>query len=162
MIPERVNIFFHVFQINDQISLMASSSSQPLIPPDLIHGVPSKASPLQSSKFNFIPSLSSSASANSFIPSRESNLSTQTNIRTTSGRKKVRDKNLSIFNFNFLGNFKIRPSPLSTPSSQIQKMESSKSFQPNLNNFPTKPGLSRPLLSKRKTACDGYLTSNNE
>ena len=157
MIPERVNLFFHVFQINDQITLMASSSSQPLIPPDLIHGVPSKASPLQSSKFNFIPS---SASANSFIPSRESNLSTQTNIRTTSGRKKVRDKNLSIFHFSFLGNFKIRPSPLSTQCSQ--KMESSKSFQPNLNNFQTKPGLGRPLLSKRKTACDGYLTSNNE
>lgn len=122
---------------------MASSSSQPLIPPDLIHGVPSKASPLQSSKFNFIPSLSS-ASTNSFIPSRESNPTT--NIRSTSG------------------NFKIRPSPLSTPCShsQIQKMESSKSFQPNLNNFQTKPGPGRPLLSKRKTACDGYLTSNNE
>ena len=89
MIPERVNIFFHVFQINGQISLMASSSSQPLIPPDLIHGVPSKASPLQSSKFNFIPSLSS-ASADSFTPSRESN--TQTNIRASSGRKKVREK----------------------------------------------------------------------
>ena len=98
MIPERVNLFFHVFQINGQISLMASSSSQPLIPPDLIHGVPSDASPLQSSKFNFIPNLSG-ASTNSFIPSRESN--TQTNIRTTSGRKKVRDKNLSIFNFVF-------------------------------------------------------------
>ena len=98
MIPERVNLFFHVFQINGQISLMASSSSQPLIPPDLIHGVPSDASPLQSSKFNFIPNLSA-ASTNSFIPSRESN--NQTNIRTTSGRKKVRDKNLSIFNFVF-------------------------------------------------------------
>ena len=85
MIPERVNIFFHVFQINDLILLMASSSSPPLMPPDLIHGVPSKASPLQSSKFNFIPSLSS-ASTNSFVPPRESNL--QTNIRATSGRKK--------------------------------------------------------------------------
>ena len=139
---------------------MASSSSQPLIPPDLIHGVPSKASPLQSSKFNFIPSLSS-APTNSFIPSRESNPATH--IRSTSGRKKVRDKTLDI-KFCFPGNFKIRPSPLSTPCShsQIQKMESSKSFQPNLNNFQTKPGPGRPLLSKRKTACDGYLTSNNE
>ena len=77
---------------------MASSSSPPLLPPDLIHGVPSKASPLQSSKFNFIPTLSSAAT-NSFIPSRESNL--QTNIRSTSGGKKVRDINLSIFNFIF-------------------------------------------------------------
>ena len=93
MIPERLNIFFSCFQINDLISLMASSSSQPLIPPDLIHGVPSKASPLQSSKFNFIPSLSS-ASTNSFIPSRESNPTT--NIRSTSGRKKVKDKTLDI------------------------------------------------------------------
>ena len=100
MIPEMREwiYFFHVFQINDLIWLMASSSSQPLMPPDLIHGVPSKASPLQSSKFNFIPSLSSpspSPATNSFIPSREPNLSS--NSRSTSGRKKV-NINLSIFN----------------------------------------------------------------
>ena len=102
MIPEMREwiYFFHVFQINDLIWLMASSSSQPLMPPDLIHGVPSKASPLQSSKFNFIPNMSSpSPATNSFIPSREPNL--QTNSRSTSGRKKVRDINLSIFNFVF-------------------------------------------------------------
>ena len=103
MIPEMREwiYFFHVFQINDLIWLMASSSSQPLMPPDLIHGVPSKASPLQSSKFNFIPSLSSpspSPTTNSFIPSREQNLSS--NSRSTSGRKKV-NINLSIFNLFF-------------------------------------------------------------
>ena len=65
MIPERLNIFFSCFQINDLISLMASSSSQPLIPPDLIHGVPSKASPLQASKFNFISSREANLRSNS-------------------------------------------------------------------------------------------------
>jgi len=111
---------------------MASSGSPTLVQPDLIHGVPSKASPLQSSKFNFMPSLSTSTG--SFIPSRESSL------RSNSG------------------NFKIRPSPLSTQYSQAQNSrESSRSFQPNLNKA---AGISRPLLSKRKTVCDAI--SNNE
>ena len=45
---------------------MASHGAPTLVQPDLIHGVQSKASPLQSSKFNFIPGRSSSAREASF------------------------------------------------------------------------------------------------
>ena len=57
--------FFTVFQTDDK-GVMASHGAPTLVQPDLIHGVQSKASPLQSSKFNFIPSRSSSAREASF------------------------------------------------------------------------------------------------
>jgi len=55
--------------------MMESQGSSTLLQPDLIHGVPSKASPLQASKFNFIPSRAAST--------REANL------RSNSGNFKI-------------------------------------------------------------------------
>ena len=56
---------------------MTSSSPPQILPPDLIHGVPKKTCPLQSSKFNFIPSISSSQSSSSpsaaYIPKSRTN-----------------------------------------------------------------------------------------
>jgi len=62
---------------------MTSSSPTQIFPPDIIHGVPQKTCPLQSSKFNFIPnrtSTSSSPSASStYIPKSSSSASFKIN-----------------------------------------------------------------------------------
>ena len=72
-------IFFMFSEINvSPINIAMTSSSPPqILPPDLIHGVPKKTCPLQSSKFNFIPSISSSQSSSStsaaYIPKSRTN-----------------------------------------------------------------------------------------
>lgn len=71
---------------------MTSSSPTQVYPPDIIHGVPQKTCPLQSSKFNFIPNRTSTSSSASstYIPKSSSSASFKINPSVISRQSQLK------------------------------------------------------------------------
>jgi len=77
---------------------MTSSSSS--FPPDIIHGVPKKTCPLQSSKFNFIPGISSTNSSTSEFPKAKKSSPSGFKISPNSFLASQRQHNVQIASIN--------------------------------------------------------------
>ena len=136
---------FRFDQANGVIN-MTSSSPSTIIPPDIIHGVSNKTCPLQSSKLNFNPSISSEFQK--LKPSVPSGTGSRYQLK-------------SDLNLNVLG-FKISPSILSSQRQQNVQSTSntnSTSLHSTSPNFPsTSPR--RQFNIKRKPDFDDTMMNS--